>query len=115
MYEKYEHYHGTEYCDACDEKKKETVTHYLMECKKYENKRNVLRNNLIEIDNFYKNKINWNIRNILFPHYWQVQPEIMDKKYKEKYKNNLKKRVKIIKTICEFVKVTERFESEWGL
>ena len=105
----------------------ETVKHYLIDCPGQQNKtalmlnpmdtnynasRNILKYKLKKIDSFFKNRGNFNVNNLLFPHTWQLKPHKDDKNYKLKINNGHKRRVYIFKEIIEFVQQTKRFSRE---
>ena len=71
--------------------------------------RNILEYKLKRIDSFFKNRANFNVINLLFPHVWQVKPQRKDKNYKTKIENGTKRRICIFKELIEFVYRTKRF------
>ena len=52
----------------------------------YDACRNILKYKLKKIDSFWKNRANFNVINLLFPHVWQVKPQRNDIHYKMKLK-----------------------------
>ena len=114
-----------ELCKYCNVP--ETVKHYLIDCPGQQNKsalemnswetnfnanRNIFKYKLKKIDSFFKNRANFNVINLLFPHTWQVKPIRKEKNYKIKMENRTKRRVIIIKELIEFIHRTKRFKRE---
>ena len=118
-------------CAHCNVK--ETVEHYMMDCPGFTNiiiqqlhrnnvnynvVRNKLRKDLRKIDVFFKNEINFNTMNILFPHVWQrkltnvKRNEQQQIEWKQK---RLRKRVDILKAVANFVRNTKRFNNDYGI
>ena len=100
----------------------ETVKHYLIDCpgqtKKlalelnpldtnYNACRNILKYKLKKIDSFFKNRVNFNVNNLLFPHTWQIKPCRDDINYKLKVRNGIKRRIYIFKELIDFVQRTK--------
>ena len=78
--------------------------------------RHKFRNDLKKIHSFYKEEINLNSINILFPHTWLLEPTRDHPKYKQKIKSNEQIRVRILKRVCQFVETTKRFkDDEYGI
>ena len=115
-------------CRYC--KVPETVKHYLIDCPgqqsettlilnpidtNYNACRNILKYKLKKIDSFFKNRGNFNVNNLLFPHTWQSKSQRDDKNYKLKINNGHKRRVYIFKEIIEFVQRTKRFNRKFGI
>ena len=114
-----------EMCKYCNVP--ETVEHYLIDCPGQQKKsalemnswetnfdacRNIFKSKLKRIDSFFKNRANFNVVNLLFPHTWQVKPVRKEKDYKIKIENRTKTRVIIIKELIEFIHRTKRFKRE---
>ena len=115
-----------EMCKYCNVP--ETVEHYLIDCNcpgqkkktlelnpcntNYNACRNILKYKLKKIDSFFKNRCNFNVVNLLFPHIWQVKPLRKDKNYKIKITNGINRRIYIFREIIEFVRRTKRFDRE---
>ena len=88
-------------CDLCE--CYETVRHFLCDCKKYDQERKILRDELLKYNKIYKHKQFFNAKRILFPHLNQ----------REKKKQwNVDKRVMILKNVCLYMAMTRRFENE---
>ena len=123
-------FHPDGLCDHCGVK--ETVTHYLIDCVGFHKSvelslhkdnvdfiipRNRMRKRLKRIAIFFRTPANFTTKNILFPHLWQGNPKF-DKsnksQYQEKVKNNLDKRVEILKCVINFVRETKRFKNNFG-
>ena len=80
----------------------------------YDACRNIRKYKLKRIDSFFKNRGNFNVINILFPHVWQIKQQKDDRNFKIKL--GIHRRVCIIKEIIEFVNRTKRFKREiWFL
>ena len=63
----------------------------------------------------FKLQIN-QIKLLNIPHIWILDPPSDHPKYWEKLIYNLNLRIKILKRVCKFVQVTERFKDEkYGL
>ena len=105
----------------------ETVEHYLIDCpgqtnqmgldmnpwdRNYNILRNLLKYRLKKQCVFFKQKQNFTVQNLLFPHIWQVNPLKEDKYKIEKKKKNLLRQVYVLKKVIEFVKSTKRFNKE---
>ena len=105
----------------------ETVEHYLIDCAgqtdqmalrynpmdtNYNASRNILKARLRRIDSFFRNRSNFNVQNLLFPHTWQVKPSRDDQYYKNKMNRRLNRRIFIFKEIIEYVHRTMRFRRE---
>ena len=114
-----------ELCKYC--KVPETVQHFLIDCggqqhklalemnsmeTNYNASRNIFKQRLKKIDSFFKNRANFNVINILFPHTWQIKPQRNDKNYKIKIQNGIKRRICIFKELIEFIHRTKRFKRE---
>ena len=120
--------HETGNCRHCNVQ--ETVSHYLIDCPGFTNRieldlfinnknftilRNKMKKELRKITVFFKQEINFNARNILFPHIWQLKPKRKDENYQQTIEKNLNKRVKILKQIAKFVNETKRFKTNIGI
>ena len=102
----------------------ETVSHYLIDCEKYQKQRDKLKYRLLlkakkiwPIEYFREAK-NWTAINLLFPHYWQAKPnpKSMPKfLYEEKIDELLKDRLRILRAVALYVRETKRFESDIGI
>ena len=57
----------------------------------------MFKSKLKKIDSFFKNRGNFNVINLLFPHTWQAKPHRNDKNYKVKKINDTKRRICILK------------------
>ena len=91
-------------CDYCDQI--ETVEHFICHCEKFSVLRNVMIDELKQFDsdiNCIDNNGKIKIKRLLFPHAFQ------DKAY---LKENILKRVKQLKIVCNFVKNTGRFNND---
>ena len=88
-------------CDKC--KKKETVKHFLLECKKYKKQRKELIENLKLIIKNFRMKKHFNIKYLLFNYNFQKNPN---------EKENILQRIKILQCICKYVWKTNRFNNE---
>ena len=106
---------GDGICKNCNSNCFETVSHYLLECDKYNVQRIKWRRKMSKIDRFLSLPQHFDAIIILFPHYWQISPTRMDKNYKEKMKTNEKIRCNLLESICTFVKETKRFENKYGI
>ena len=122
-YLKYINKHEDGLCRFCN--RRETVSHYLIECNgitdkkllkesswnvNYNHCRNEMKRRLKRISIFFRNPANFTANNILFPHTWQLPPKRKQKDYKIKLKKNEKRRVDILKTVVRFVIDTKRFQ-----
>ena len=102
----------------------ENVTHYLLDCAKYQKQRDRLKYRLLFSDKrnipveYFRNQQNWTAINLLFPHYWQVKPNPEGMK-KDEYKEIMEKlcdeRVKVLSLVAVYVRETKRFESDIGI
>ena len=82
----------------------------------YDACRNILTYKLKIIDSFWKNRANFNVINLLFPHAWKIKPQGNDNHYKVKMENDIKRRICIFKELMEFIHRTKRFKREiWYL
>ena len=86
-------------CEKCNSV--ETVKHYLINCKRFKKQREEMWIAIEMIDEFFKNKYNRTINNLLFYYKKQEKPHL---------KNKIDIRVNIIKEILKFVVNTQRFE-----
>ena len=98
------------YCNVC-----ENVSHFLIDCEKYDKQRHQFWKDLCEIDYNYNNLINFNTLNILFPQRIIPYPNQQDPNYRELQKKQRNKRFKIIRKLIKFVQTTERFNGEYGI
>ena len=73
---------------------------------------NVLKSKLKRIDIFFKNRSHFTSKNLLFPHSWQVRPYRKDPNYKCKLNAQLLRRVRILREVINFVRMTRRFKRE---
>ena len=80
--------------------------------KNYNKIRKKFRKKLKEIDVFFKSEINFNAKNILFPHTWQLKPKKDNKNYQLIIEMNLKRRVEILKATTKFVWESKRFSND---
>ena len=102
-----------DFCDCGDAR--ETVSHYLIDCKNFIESRMILRRELREINILFNQESMMQAQNILFPHLWQVFPAIENKDYKTRMNALLTERLAILKSVCDYVKHTQRFEVEFGI
>ena len=79
-------------CECCNLGSFETVRHFIIDCTKFDYHRHKFRKKLCKINAFFKQPINCNVLNILFPHYWQLRPNIKDVFYNDKLIANDKNR-----------------------
>ena len=102
----------------------ETVTHYLIDCQKYQKQRDALKFRLLLKDKkhwpieHFKHTKNWTAIDLLFPHFWQVRPkpDSMAKfLYERKIKTLLNERLRILRAVVLFVRETKRFDSDIGI
>ena len=61
---------------------------------------------------FFKQELNFNVINILFPNVWQEDHVNTNPKYQEIKKRNNQREVEILKCVVQFVKDTKRFKKE---
>ena len=102
----------------------ENVSHYLLDCAKYQKQRDLLKRRLLFKDKknepieYFRQEQNWTAINLLFPHYWQVRPKSKDMKkdfYKAACECLREQRIKILHFIVMYVRDTKRFESDIGI
>ena len=94
---------GDGICNNCNHDCYETVRHYLVDCPKYEQQREILKQELTKIDENFNNPRKFNARRLLFPHWYQKYPGKLDKLYD---------RVNILKLVCQYVSSTQRFKDD---
>ena len=121
---KHKHGYKCKYCNA-----PETVDHYLMDCRgvgnemhqdlykknvDYDILRNKLRKDLRKTIIFFKNPLNFNTINILFPHIWQRR--IHGRKRSKNWSRDVTYyRAQILKHVAKFVVKTKRFSDISGM
>ena len=101
-------------CTQCYHPVIESVQHFLFECKKFEKERKTLYRELRQYNIFFKNKSNFNLKNILFPFRWLPFPDPNDEFYKQKIYERNATNVGILHLVYEFVQKTQRFNGEYG-
>ena len=100
-------------CKHC--KCNENISHYILDCKLYENQRKKLFKKLRNIDIKFKNQNKITILDLLFPHLWQIKyAKEYDENYKEKNNKNIRVRVEIFKQIVKYTETTRRFNGQYG-
>ena len=114
-------------CSKCNVP--ETVDHYLQDCNgytdpfvqslnrnnvDYNKQRNRLKKDLRKISCFFKQNINFNTQNILFPHIWQRK--LTGKNKDDKWdREGTYYRAQILKAVAKFVFNTKRFNDDYGI
>ena len=85
-------------CNDC--KCPETVSHYLLKCKKYKKQRNKMFLKINKICNEYRNGANVNIHNLIFPFIIRC---------------NIKQTLQIWKEILSYIRASEKWKSIYGI
>ena len=121
------HYHTDGNCKHCGVP--ETVEHFLIDCQGFHGSvclslhknntdflvaRQQLRKKLKNINIFFKNPVNFNVNNILFPHTWQGSPK-RGKDFKKTEQKFLEIRVAVLKAVINYVNRTKRFKTDYGI
>ena len=91
----------------------ETVSHFLMDCRNFDEQRSDLRKLLTTFNEQFKDEQFFNINNILFPHLWVPLPDPDDREnYKDNWNAATNTRVAVISHVCNFVDMTQRFHGQ---
>ena len=72
----------TDRCPRCQVV--ETVEHFLMDCREFDEQRAEMRKKLIGINNQFNDESFFSIRNVLFPHLWVRVLQIVNDFVKQK-------------------------------
>ena len=102
--------HPSDQCKEC--KIMETVSHFVMNCPKYNTIRDELRLALIRIDERFNEEYFFNIENLLFPHLWVELPKPDDEEYKSLWNEATIKRVSVLNLVCKYVYNSKRFNDD---
>ena len=90
----------------------ETVEHFVMDCRLFDEQRSEMRKKLININNEFDNESFFNIRNVLFPHEWVRLPDPKSENYKDEWNEATNTRVRVLQLVTEFVNDTNRFKQD---
>ena len=93
----------------------ETVNHFLIDCPMYAQHREKMRQTLVQLNDRFKSDVHFNVMDILFPFRWQINPTKENPNYYNIVKQNQLIRQQINECICEYVRDTNRFNTEYGI
>ncbi len=92
----------TPLCTQCNQKKNESITHYLLKCPKYTQQRYRMINELRKHWQGFNDQTNINLKNLLHP-YKIKRPPDLEKEI------SIKAQLKIWKSVLHYIKETKRF------